>query len=75
MFAWLKALFGSMDRQSAAAERAAQAMEDIATDLESVRDQFRVRLGIEAPTPVVVTPLPAAKATDDEPTKARGKGK
>jgi hypothetical protein len=74
MFAWLKTLFGSMDRQSAAAERAAKAMEDIATDLESVRDQFRARLGIEAPAPVVVTTLPA-KATDDEPTKARGKGK
>lgn len=74
MFTWLKALFGSMDRQTAAAERAAKAMEDIATDLESARDQFRARLGIEAPTPapVVVTPLPAK--AEDEP-KARGRSK
>lgn len=55
MFTWIKSLFSSMDRQQAAADRAARAMEDIADDLEAVRDQMRSRLGLEAPTP---TPEP-----------------
>lgn len=64
MIAWLKSLFGSMDRQTAAADRAAKALEDIAGDLESVRDQFRARLGIAAPLPVVAIP---AKTEEDDP--------
>jgi hypothetical protein len=64
---WLKNLFGSFDRQSVAADRAAKAMEDIATDLEGVRDQLRARLGIEAPAPVVVNAI----TTGDEPAKGK----
>jgi len=65
MFAWLKALFSGMDRQTAAAERAAKASEDIADMLESVRDQLRGRLGIESPQPAVAA-LPASPPAGDE---------
>ena len=46
---WLKTLFSRWDRQTAAADRAAVALENIADDLELVRDQLRARLnGTEA---------------------------
>lgn len=47
MFNWLRKLLGSFDRQQAAADRAAVALEEIALDLESVRDALRVRLNAE----------------------------
>jgi hypothetical protein len=74
MFSWLKSLFGSMDRQTVAADRAAKAAEDIADMMENVRDQFRTRLAIEAPAPVVVKPI-AAPEEEPEPVKGKGRGK
>ncbi len=72
MIAWLKGLFGSMDRQTTAADRAARAMEDIADDLESVRDQFRARLGIAPPLPVVALPAPApVPKPEEDPAKGK----
>jgi hypothetical protein len=44
MFDWLKKLFGAFDRQHAAADRAASAMEAIAEDLETMRNALRARL-------------------------------
>jgi hypothetical protein len=51
-----------MDRTTVASERTAKAAEDIAELMEQARDQFRARLGIEAPAPVVVAALPAAES-------------
>jgi hypothetical protein len=80
MFAWVKSLFGSMDRTTAASERTAKAAEDIADMMEQVRDQFRGRLGIEAPATVVeVKPLPAQRRAEllakDEPEPEPAKGR
>lgn len=69
MLTWLKNLFSSFDRQTVAAERAAKAMEDIAGDLESVRDQFRARLGI-APAEAKALPAPEPDAEPTETPKA-----
>ena len=44
MFTFLKSLFGKIDRQETAFERAAVAAEGIADDLEKLRDAFRERL-------------------------------
>jgi hypothetical protein len=50
MFDWLKRLFGHLDRQQNAADRAAAAMEGIADTLEQLRDSLRARLhGTESP--------------------------
>lgn len=44
MLDWIRKLFGSWDRQGAAADRAAVAMEEIAGMLEGARDALRARL-------------------------------
>ncbi len=50
MLNWITRLFGSWDRQEKAADRAAVALEDIADDLERVRDTLHARLnGTDAP--------------------------
>jgi hypothetical protein len=70
MFKWLAGLFAGMDRQTAAAERAAVAAEDIASMIEQARDQLRNRLGIEAPAPVQVAALPPKEeAPAEEPAR------
>jgi hypothetical protein len=74
MFGWLKSFFSSTDRVTAAGERCAKAAEDIADAMEQARDQFRARLGIEAPAPVVVSALPARDEDEASPAK-RGRGK
>lgn len=71
MIAWLKSLFAGMDRQTAAAERAAKASEDIADMLEAVRDQFRTRLGIEAHTPALPAATGGRDSNEDEPAKGK----
>jgi hypothetical protein len=68
---WLKNFFGSTDRVQVAGDRMATAAEEMAQMMERARDEFRARLGIEAPAPVVVAALPAAEG---EPKKGRGKG-
>jgi hypothetical protein len=72
MFGWLKGLFGSFERQAKAAERAAVALEDIAGDLEGVRDQFRARLGIEPKQLPAAAPAPEAEG---ETTKGKGRSR
>jgi hypothetical protein len=73
---WIKSLFGSMDRTAVAQERTAKASEDIADMMEMARDQFRARLGIEAPAPMVVTPLPAKAEVEAEGSgKKKGREK
>ncbi len=52
---WITRLLSLFDRQREASERAAIALEDIATDLEGVRDQLRARLGEKSLPPVNVT--------------------
>ena len=44
MFDWLKRLIGTFDRQQAAADRAAVALEAIADDLETLRDGLNAHL-------------------------------
>ncbi len=53
MIGWIKQLFSSFDRQQSAAERAAVALEGIATDLEAMHATLRERLGHQD---VTVTP-------------------
>lgn len=74
MFGWIAKLFKSVDRQQAAAERAALAWEDIAADVEAMRNELRSRLGIEAP--VAVRPIAAKDDAEHEagaPKRGRGK--
>lgn len=73
MFSWIKSLFGSMDRQTAAADRAAKAVEDIADMMEQCRDQIRGRLGIEGPAEKALAPAPET-AQESEPVK-RGRSR
>lgn len=74
MFDWIKRFFGATDRVTAAGERAAAAAEDIATMMEQARDQFRARLGIEAPVPIAVKPI-AAPTEVAEPAAETGRKK
>jgi hypothetical protein len=71
MFSWLRTVLAGFDRQSAASDRAAVAMEDIAATLESARDQLKSRLGIETAEPQVVKVLAEA---EPEPAR-RGRSK
>ncbi len=50
---WITRLLSLFDRQRDAAERTAVALEDIASDLEGVRDQLRARLGGEKSLPPI----------------------
>jgi hypothetical protein len=51
---WIMRLLGMFDRGDRAAERIGRALEDMAEDLEGVRDALRARLrGSEAPIPAL----------------------
>ena len=49
MLSWIKRMFTAVDRQEQAFDRAATAAEQIADDLETVRDRLRERFGLTEP--------------------------
>jgi hypothetical protein len=63
MFAWLKRLLLGFDRTEAASERAAVALEDIASMLEKARDALQQRLeGPAEETPALPAPTTTTEA-------------
>jgi len=73
MIAWLKNLLLGFDRTSAATERTAKAAEDIADTMESLRDQLRSRLGIEAAAPAKQLPAAEPEEEEEKPRKGRSR--
>lgn len=75
MLTWVKSLFVGMDRAQAASERIGKAMEDIAGDVEGLRDAFRARLLSPATETHMIGPPLVAEAeqmTVSTPAKKKG---